>query len=78
MAHPTGLLESLDGSYQANVESLVLVLQSRAVVGTATAVAVEEVTRRIEVTGDQLQYEVAMAAAGQPLTHHLTATLHRI
>lgn len=77
MAHPTGILESLAGTIEAADDSLVLTLRSSAVSGTATAVPVAEVTRRIEVVGDVLTYEIAMAAAGQPLTHHLRASLHR-
>lgn len=77
MAHPTGILESLVGSFESDQSSLVLTLRSAAVSGTATSVAVSEVTRRIEIAGDVLQYDIAMAAAGQPLTHHLSATLRR-
>ncbi len=77
MAHPTGILESLSGSFESDGASLVITLRTAAVSGTATAVPVSEVTRQIEITGDVLRYDVAMAAAGQPLTHHLAATLHR-
>lgn len=78
MAHPTGILESLEGSCQVGESSVLIELRSMAITGTATAVSVAEVTRRIEVDGDELRYDVAMAAAGQPLTHHLAATLLRV
>ena len=44
---------------------------------TESAVSVTETSRRFEIDGDELNYDVAMAAVGQPLTHHLRATLRR-
>ncbi|MEM7276262.1 MAG: FABP family protein [Actinomycetota bacterium] len=78
LAHPTGLLESLAGSFQPGDGGGTLDLRCQTVVGTATAVEVVETTRRFVVHGDTLTYDVAMAAAGQPLTHHLSAELHRV
>lgn len=79
LAHPTGILESLGGSVDAPGSGLlVLDLHSVAVSGTATAVEVKETTRRIEIDGDTLTYDISMAAAGQPLTHHLRAELTRV
>ncbi len=80
MAHPTGILESMAGTFTAasgGAEGGVLDLRCKPVARTDTAVEVAETTRRFEVDGDQLEYRMSMAAVGQPLTHHLAANLTR-
>ncbi len=77
LAHPTGLLESLAGSFTPTDSGGVLDLAGR-VTGTETAVEVTGTERRFVVDGDRLDYEVAMAAVGQPMTHHLSASLLRV
>ncbi len=42
-----------------------------------TAKLVESVERVLRVRGDELSYELYMAAVGEPHQLHLTATLHR-
>ena len=74
MAHPTGIVELLAG----RVEGTRLELASTLVAGTATAKEVTELARIFAVRGEVLTYRVAMAAVGQPLTHHLAAELHRL
>jgi hypothetical protein len=74
IAHPTGLAEVLEGHLRAGR----LVLATTAVTRTATAKEVDAVERTFVLEGDLLSYEVAMAAVGQPLQHHLSATLHRV
>lgn len=74
VAHPTGILELLIGTADDGIFDL----RSSAVVGSPTAKDVTEVHRRFRLDGDRLHYELAMAAVGQPLTHHLSATLTRV
>ena len=74
LTHPTGLLELLLGPHDGGVFDLA----SQSIVGTPTAKSVTEVRRRFEVSGDDLRYDFSMAAVGQPLTHHLSASLHRV
>jgi uncharacterized protein YceH (UPF0502 family) len=54
-----------------------ILLASRVVNGSSTAKVVTATERRYQVDGDQLTYEIAMAAVGQPLLPHLRATLSR-
>ena len=77
LAHPTGILECLGGTLD-NEGPLVLDLRTSSLAATPTAKEVTEVHRRFELTGHELRYDIAMAAVGQPLTHHLSATLQRV
>ena len=70
---PSGIMESLVGT----TSGMSLDLTSVDVVRTATAKEVTSTTRTYTVEGDTLSYRIAMAAVGQPLTHHLAATLER-
>jgi hypothetical protein len=74
LAHPSGILESLEGT----VDGGVIELSSTVMITTATAKSVTAVHRRFELDGDALRYQLAMAAVGLPLTHHLRATLLRV
>jgi hypothetical protein len=73
VAHAFGIVEACAGSWEGGVLDLV----STGLLGTASAKRVDEVERRYEVDGDTLRYTIAMAAVGEPLTHHLRATLQR-
>ncbi len=73
LAQPTGVTEIHTGS----VDGTRLELTSQTVALTPTAKEVTAVRRVLEVDGDELTYDLAMAAVGEPLTHHLHATLHR-
>lgn len=77
MAQPTGLVEVYEGFVAPQGDSLLVDLRSTSVVGTGTAKEVTRTERTFEVTGDVLRYTFRMAAVGQPLLHHLSATLHR-
>ena len=78
MAHPTGLVELLAGTVSADRDGSRIELASTLVAGTATAKRVDAVTRTVLVGHGVLRYDLAMAAVGQPLTHHLRAELHRV
>lgn len=73
VAHPTGVAELAEGS----VDGRRLTLRTTTVALTATAKSVTVVERDLEVVGDVLRYDLRMAAVGLPLTHHLSAELHR-
>lgn len=73
LAQPTGFVEVHAGPWADGVLDLCLVTVAR----SPSAKPVHEVRRRIEVTDDDLTYDVWMAHADTELTHHLHATLHR-
>ncbi|QYG95623.1 FABP family protein [Iamia sp. SCSIO 61187] len=77
LATASGLVEVSSGVVEADGVALEIVLSSEAVVGAPTAKSVTATERTYRLVGDTLTYEVAMAAVGQPLTPHLTATLTR-
>jgi hypothetical protein len=73
VAHSTGHAEVAEGA----VVGSRLVLSSTSVVGTGTAKDVDAVERTYERDGDVLSVHLAMAAVGEPMTHHLAASLTR-
>lgn len=81
VAHPTGITEILEGFAAPNsagaTDTLIIDVRSCAIASTSTAKEVTRTERTFEVTGDVLRYTMRMAAVGQPLTHHLSATLRR-
>lgn len=81
MAHPTGITEVLEGFAAPNsageTDTLIIDVRSLAIASTSSAKEVTRTERTFEVTGDTLRYTMRMAAVGQPLTHHLAATLYR-
>jgi hypothetical protein len=78
MAQPTGLAEIYEGAVVGGDMPLVIDVRSTSIGMTATAKDVTITERTISVTGDELHYTFRMAAVGQPLQHHLSATLHRV
>ena len=81
VAHPTGITEVLEGFAAPNsagdTDTLIIDVRSSAIASTASAKEVTRTERTFEITGDVMRYTMRMAAVGQPLTHHLSATLHR-
>ena len=77
LAHPTGITEVSAGTVAEDHGVLCIELATSTVARTATAKEVDAVERSIRVDGDELTYEVRMAAVGQPLQHHLAAVLRR-
>jgi hypothetical protein len=74
-AHPTGITEIQEGTVGEDRIELVATVIGR----TASAKEVAALRRTFERTApDVLRYQVAMAAAGQPLQVHLTAELRRV
>ena len=53
-------------------------LDTHATARTPSAKVIEQIRRRYTLDGDTLGYEIAMAAVGVPLTHHLRAALTRV
>ncbi len=73
LSQPSGIVELHEGTVVGGV----IDLHSTHVLTTATAKSVTAVRRRLSVERDDLTYDLAMAAVGQPLSHHLSATLSR-
>lgn len=73
VAHSTGHLEMAEGT----VADGRVVLETTAVLGTPTAKDVAALKRTIDLDGDTLRVNLAMAAVGEPMTEHLTAELTR-
>lgn len=77
IAQRTGVTEVDEGTVVTNGLELTIDARSTTVGLTATAKQVSAVVRSIRVAADELRYTLEMGAVGQPLQHHLSATLHR-
>jgi hypothetical protein len=77
LAHPTGVTEIEEGPLSVEAHALDLTLTATTIGLTESAKSVTALARSIHVDGDELTYTVQMGAMGQPLQHHLAATLRR-
>ncbi len=77
ISHPTGITELAEGSLLETGTGFVLAVESSTIAMSATAKEVIAVNRVYRLAADQLSYELDMAAVGQPLIHHLAASLHK-
>lgn len=81
LAQPTGVTEVDEGTVRLAPDTgadVLIELESTSIGRTATAKDVAAVQRSFRLTGDELAYTLRMAAVGQPMTHHLAGTLHRM
>lgn len=76
IAQPTGVTEVDEGTISTGA-ALVIELRSTSIGLSSTAKAVAAVHRSFHIIGDELTYRLDMSAVGQPMSHHLAATLHR-
>lgn len=74
ITQPTGFVEIHRGTVD---DDGTLELTPHTLAASPDAKPVHEVRRVLRVTGDTLTYDMWMAHGQTPLTHHLTATLHR-
>jgi hypothetical protein len=77
LAHPTGITEILEGTLVAGGDIIELELNATVIGRSASAKEVTALGRSFRIDGDELTYTLRMGAVGQPLQHHLAATLHR-
>jgi hypothetical protein len=77
LAHPTGIVEVEEGDLEVAADVVALDLRTTTVGTTATAKDVRALRRRFVLDGDTLRYDVWMAHADTPETHHLAARLRR-
>jgi hypothetical protein len=77
LAHPTGITEIQEGAVTVRGTTVEMEMNATKIGLTATAKEVTALARSIRVHGDDLTYIVRLGAVGQPLQHHLAATLHR-
>ena len=77
LAHPTGITEIQEGSLTVVDGVLDLELSATSIGLTSSARDVTALSRSFHVDGDELTYTLRLGAVGQPLQHHLAATLHR-
>lgn len=78
LAHPTGITEIQEGTLSITATTLEFDLTATAIGRSSSAKEVTALSRSIRVDGDEMTYTLRLGAVGQPLQHHLAATLHRM
>ena len=73
LAHPTGIVEVEEGHLEAGVLRLTTISIGR----SGTAKDVVSLRREFRIVDDELSYDLWMAYADIPETHHLHASLRR-
>ena len=77
VAHPTGITELSEGTLVVDGDLIAIELEATVIGRTGSAKEVTAVSRSFRIDGDAIDYTVRMAAVGQPLQHHLAASLRR-
>jgi hypothetical protein len=77
LAHPTGVTEIEEGTLSVDGVAITMDLMATTIGMTDSAKHIMALCRSIRIDGDELTYTLRMGAVGQPLQHHLSATLHR-
>lgn len=78
LAHPTGVTEIEEGTLTVTEGVIEMELTATTIGRTSSAKDVNALSRSFRIERDLLTYTVRMGAVGQPLQHHLAATLHRV
>ena len=77
VAHPTGITELAEGTLVVEDDVMLIEVEATVIGRTRSAKEVTAVARSFRIDGDEIRYTVRMAAVGQPLQHHLAASLRR-
>ena len=77
VANPTGITELAEGTLVARDGVMSIELEATVIGRTGSAKEVTAVSRSFRIEGDEIRYTLRMAAVGQPLQHHLAASLRR-
>lgn len=77
VAHPTGITELAEGTLVVEDDVMLIEVEATVIGRTRSAKEVTAVARSFRIEGDEIRYTVRMAAVGQPLQHHLAASLQR-
>jgi hypothetical protein len=77
LAHPTGITEIQEGTLTVDGTTIEMEMTATTIGLTASAKDVTALGRSIRIDGDELVYTLRLGAVGQPLQHHLAATLRR-